>query len=72
VQVHDTQPIAPEADLNLPILSPERRSKGGHLYIWLIESHDKAGKFADLSGIQFGQPTDMMQIASVVSANVEA
>jgi len=58
--------------LNLPILSPEKRSKGGHLYIWLIESHDKAGKLADLSGIQLGQTIDMMQIASVVSANVEA
>jgi chromatin remodeling complex protein RSC6 len=32
----------------------------------------KAGKLTDLSGIQLGQTIDMMQMASVVSANVEA
>ena len=32
----------------------------------------KAGKHTDLSGIQLGQTIDMMQMASVVSANVEA
>lgn len=32
----------------------------------------KAGKLTDLSGIQLGQTIDMMQIASVVSANIEA
>ena len=32
----------------------------------------KAGKLTDLSGIQLGQTIDMMQMASVVSANIEA
>jgi len=32
----------------------------------------KAGKLTDLSEIQLGQTIDMMQMASVVSANVEA
>jgi chromatin remodeling complex protein RSC6 len=32
----------------------------------------KAGKLTDLSGIQLGQTIDMMQLASVVSANIEA
>jgi len=32
----------------------------------------KPGKLTDLAGIQLGQTIDMMQMASVVSANVEA
>jgi hypothetical protein len=32
----------------------------------------KAGKLTDFSEIQLGQTIDMMQMASVVSANVEA
>ncbi len=31
----------------------------------------KAGKLTDLTGIQLGQTIDMMQMASVVSANIE-
>ena len=32
----------------------------------------KAGRLTDLSGIQLGQTIDMMQMASVISANIEA
>lgn len=32
----------------------------------------KSGKLTDLSGLQLGQTIDMMQMASVVSANIEA
>ena len=32
----------------------------------------KAGKLTDLTGKQLGQTIDMMQMASVVSANIEA